>query len=108
MLNTWVRFLLYATLFALTPVLFTGCKDQDGEEIKSLCIPNFVDKVCWFNKKEGIGLTFDQLALQQIECKKENTNIACYYMIDGHDIKRIADKLSECRHGTSYEDQSKP
>lgn len=79
---------------AATTMGVSSCRPEG--KLESLCIMNFTDKMCWVNKSKGIGFSFQDMAQDQIKCRKEGSNTACWYAIDADDIERIAKKLNEC------------
>ncbi len=86
------KFLLFTGII----ILVQGC--ATGAPVKSLCYLDFVNKVCWVNKAHGEGFTFEEMVKQQEMCESEGgKNIPCWYGIDGVDLQRIHNRLSQGR-----------
>ena len=59
--------------------------------LESLCVLDIENQTCWFNKKMGLGVKFEDIL------KKTRYNIETY-CVDRSDLIRVYDKLNEC-HG---------
>lgn len=84
-LSVKVRFLLAI----ISLILVTGCISRP---VKSLCIMDFQDQMCWVDKENHQGFSFPEMWEQQSRCQTHE-QIPCWYGIDSADLTRIMDSL---------------
>ena len=82
-----VRFLI--AVVCLLPII--SCSHY---EVKSLCVLNFDDEMCWVNKEKNIGFTFKEMGDTNRRAKELPTlNSPIWFALDSYDLERIVDSL---------------
>ena len=84
-------------LLGFIPIIMSNSSCATGRPIESLCIfdfpvdqPIFPDqKVCWVNKEKNEGFTMEELLEED------------FFGMSGDDLKKIFDKLNECKAGNN-------
>lgn len=83
-LRVEVRFLLVIICLVLSSCV--------SKPIRSLCIMDFENQMCWTDEPTKEGLTFEQMSIQQLECYVNQT-VPCWYSITGSDLTSVVDSL---------------
>lgn len=83
-LRVEVRFLLVIICLVLSSCV--------SKPIRSLCIMDFENQMCWTDQQTGDGISFREMSVQQLECSVlPNGN--CWYGIDSFDLLNIYESL---------------
>ncbi len=78
-------------------LILAGCSTIEkptGKPLRSLCVLDFQNQMCWTNKETNEGVPFLILADQTSKCF--NNEGACTFAIDGLDLARVQKQLLKC------------
>ncbi len=92
-IETWINLVLLILVALCSAWWLSGCTTikKSGEPLKSLCLMDYDSKMCWTNKSEKKGMTFDEMKKQHDACLK-NPEVPCWYGVNSNDLKRLINK----------------